>query len=403
MRILIVTWAWPPIGRIGALRPLGLAREWTARGHEVHVLTGPGDRGGEYSPDLLAEGERSGAQVHRAAAPGLPRPERLVAAHQTPAGQRVQRPISRLRQVLGQWKGFPDLQRSWIRPAAELGRSLPAFDVVLSTSPPESAHFVARRLPWPWVADFRDQWSDYLLARWDPLSRLLIDRIARWVLARAAGVTANTAGVAASMERALGRPVRLVRNGFDPPPPPAGPLRPRVLGYFGRIDPALQHPERLWPALRRLLALGRPWRLELYASPGGGGGKAIDVPQDLADLVMVLPPLSHDEALARMATMGALLVVGWETRGGSTAVGGKFYEYAGSGRPTLALAPADYEVAGLVQTTGTGLSAWTGDELVDALQRLEAYEVDPRGRESLSRAASAAALLEFLESARAGE
>jgi len=71
MRILIVAWSWPPIGRIGALRPLGLAREWSAQGHEVHVITGPGDRGGEYAPDLEVRTNSSGAEVHRAPAPGL--------------------------------------------------------------------------------------------------------------------------------------------------------------------------------------------------------------------------------------------------------------------------------------------------------------------------------------------
>src|SRR5262245_54421594 len=132
MKILIVSWGWPPIGRIGAMRPIGLAREWAKIGHQVHVLTGPGDRGGEYSPDLIPAGEASGAVVHRADAHSMPRPAELRPAWDTPEAQRVQRkPISRLRQILGQWRGFPDLQRTWIGPARRKGRSLdlPSFDV----------------------------------------------------------------------------------------------------------------------------------------------------------------------------------------------------------------------------------------------------------------------------------
>jgi len=174
MRILIVAWSWPPIGRIGALRPLGLAREWSARGHEVHVITGPGDRGGEYAPDLEARAASSGARVHRAPAPGLP-PTVLRAAYERSAeGRSAPRRVSRGRQILAQWATFPDYQRSWTGPAArralELHRTM-RFDVVWSTSPPESVHYVARaiaRVGVPWIADFRDQWSDYLLGRWDP-------------------------------------------------------------------------------------------------------------------------------------------------------------------------------------------------------------------------------------------
>jgi hypothetical protein len=378
-----------------------MAREWVRAGHEVHVLTGPGDRGGEYTPDLQRAAEQSGALVHRAPAPGIPKPERLLPAFSPECAGSVARPISRVRQILGQWKGFPDMQRSWIRPATRLGFGLFAnrsFDVVWSTSPPESAHFVARGLASrevPWVADFRDQWSEYLLARWDPVSRWVIDRITRHVLAPASAITANTLGVAHSIERASGRSVECIANGFDPIEVVDTPVATRVLGYFGRVDPLMQRPDRLWPALRHLRERGTPWRVEFYAAPGGGGGAMIRVPSDLADLVQVMRPLPHPEALARMQAMTALLVLGWETRGGETSVAAKLYEYVGSGRPVVVCAPRDYEARTLVESKRLGLGAWGEGELVDVLRRIEAFEPSKESRESLSRAAMAARFLEL--------
>lgn len=404
-----MTWAWPPIGRVGALRPLGMAREWARAGHEVHVLTGPGDRGGEYSPDLEARGSESGARVHRAEAPGIPRPATLLAAAEQPLQALVARPVSRWRQVAAQWKTFPDAQRSWIEPARRLGLRLHAetpFDAVWSTSPPESAHYVARGLAVtgvPWVADFRDQWSDYLLGRWDPVSRFAIDRVTRRLLAPAAGVTAATEGVCESIRRASGREVSLVRNGFDPVATPTSPPRHRVLGYFGRVDPVSQHPERLWGPLRELRASGEPWRVEFFLAPGGGGGSGFQPPEDLRDLVGLFPPLPHPAALEAMGRMAALLVLAWETRGGETSVAGKLYEYVGSGRPVLVLAPPGFEARELVEATGTGLGAWSGGEIVDALHRVEALVPSPEGRESLSRARAAARLLDLLLSSRPPE
>jgi hypothetical protein len=400
MRILIVSWSWPPVGRIGALRPMGMAREWVAGGHEVHVLTGPGDRGGEYSPDLAAAAEATGALVHRAPAPGVPGGD-LKAAYEEREPDRIVRPTPRWRQVLGQWRGFPDLQRSWIRPAVNVGRRLLSqrrFDVLWSTSPPESAHFVARGLTASgpvWVADFRDQWSDYLLARWDFLSRWVIDRITARVLASAAAITANSEGVARSVSRASHKAVVCVRNGFDPVMLGGEAVRARTLGYFGRVDPIFQHPERLWAPLRRLQAEGKSWQLEFYLSPGGGGGAHIDIPSDLEDLVRVHPPVPHSEALHLMQLMTALLVLAWEQRGGEDTVAGKLFEYAGSGRPTLVCAPKGFEARRLVEAKGIGIGAWQDMELVAALRRLESFVPDTEGRKSLSRH-DAALALEFV-------
>lgn len=407
MRILIVTWAWPPIGRIGALRPLGMAREWKRLGHEVHVLTGPGDRGGEYCPDLQAAGEQTGARVHRAACPGVPRPEELLPAYEQRTEKLVARRISRVRQIAGQWKGFPDLQRSWVRPATALATELHArhrFDVVWSTSPPESVHFVGRSLAkqgLAWVPDFRDQWSEYLLARWDPVSRWIIDRITALVLAPARAVTANTLGVCESIARASGRRVSCIRNGWDPPPMGIASVRPRSLGYFGRIDPEFQHPERLWEPLRRLRAAGTPWTLDIFAAPGGGGGAALDIPGDLAELISVRSPLPHPEVLLEMRSMAALLVLGWEALGGEAAVAGKLFEYIGAGRPVLAVTPPHYEVARLLAATGLGVSGWSADDLVEALCRLETFVAAPSARLALSREATARELATLLEAARA--
>jgi hypothetical protein len=94
--------------------------------------------------------------------------------------------------------------------------------------------------------------------------------------------------------------------------------------------------------------------------------------------------------------MTGLLVLAWETRGGETSVAGKLYEYVGSGRPVLVLAPSSFEARRLVEDTGTGLGAWEEGEIVEALRRVEGFVPSAEGRDGLSRARAAERLLELL-------
>ena len=400
MRILIIAWSWPPIGRIGALRPLGMAREWVNAGHEVHVLTGPGDRGGEYTPDLIQAAKESGAVVHRAAAPAIARSATLRAAFEMDPADLVERTtISRWLQIASQWKHFPDLQRSWIRPGVALARRLAAshrFDVVWSTSPPESVNFIARavaRQDLPWIADFRDPWSDYALSRWDPLSRWIINGITKRLLSDAAAITTNVEGCGASLKRATGRDVVCIRNGFDPVVQSHRKVRDRTLGYFGRVYPTLHRPERLWNALRTLRDRGRPWTVEFYTSPGGSGGARIDVPSDLTESVRILRPMPRAAALQSMQEMTALLVLALEPDSGDPSVPGKMFDYIGSRRPILVCAPAHFEMRRIVESKTLGLGCWGDAETIQALENIGGFEIDADQRALHTRATSAAAML----------
>jgi hypothetical protein len=377
-----------------------MAREWTRAGHEVHVLTGDGHRGGEPSPDLVATALETKAIVHRTEAVA-------ISPDHAKENQAVIK-LTRLGQILAQWKQFPDQQRSWIPAAKSLAARLQAenrFDIVWSTSPPESCHLVAASLAAggvPWVADFRDPWADYFLARWDPLSRLAIGAISRRVLRRARVITAATFGIAQSIGRGAGRQVHCVRNGFDR----CLPIRPAVvetgrrdLGYFGRVDPRDQHPERLWPALRMLRERGRPCGVRFHLTQGSSGQAGFSVPPDLQDLVSFCDPLAHSDVLEAMASHLGLLVLCLESRRSEGIVPAKLYEYVGSGRPTLVVAPAYYEARRLCEELHLGLGAWTPDEIVNAIERLEGYSVPPTARAKLARSATAAEMMAFLEAA----
>src|SRR4051812_43230623 len=73
---------------------------------------------------------------------------------------------------------FPDRRNGWYFPAVRAGSRLLSsehFDAIISSGPPHSLHLIGRRLSLrhriPWIADFRDAWTADSWRRFDTLPR----------------------------------------------------------------------------------------------------------------------------------------------------------------------------------------------------------------------------------------
>lgn len=284
----------------------------------------------------------------------------------------------------------PDYQVRWIPDAIRVARALARarrIDCVVTSSPAESTHLIGYylRRVWgvPWVADFRDLWTEKgLLCRPPtPLHAALIRRLERAIFTRADHVIANTPE---NRERHVSRfglsPARvtLIPNGFDrddlgetpPVPPRDGVFR---IGYMGHFD---KH--------------GFPWRPFLLALEGlvreVGAGRVRLVhcgfqsaevrrfvaDRGLGDVVDWRGSLSHRAALQVMAGTDLLLSLLYENEYSESIVNAKLYPYLMLGRPILALGPERGAMARIVRQTRTGtvLSAAGGpDAVLAALRR----------------------------------
>ena len=93
-------------------------------------------------------------------------------------------------------------------------------DAIISTSPPPTAHLVAsalaRRLQVPWIADYRDPWSQRSTRRRAGALDGVEARSSGARCRRPPHVVTVSAPIADDLRRLLGRPVSVVPNGFDP-------------------------------------------------------------------------------------------------------------------------------------------------------------------------------------------
>ena len=380
VRLLVVTYYFPPSGGGGVQRPLKWAKYLPAAGVEPVVLT---VREGAY-PHLdraMAADVPPGVRVERTAAPdpfgaygrltGRSRGE-AVAARTGRVGASG-RPAERAARWVRANVFVPDARVGWVPFAVARARRLArerAVDAVLTTGPPHSAHLVGlalRRGGLPWVADFRDPWTEihYLgaLAR-GAAARRLDAALERAVLGAAdAVVTVSDPLREAIRAKGPRGPVVTVRNGFDPadfggPPVPVRPDRFEV-AHVGTLHGI---PHALLDAAARLRERGGfgQGSLRFVGSVPDGLAAAAEA-RGLADALVVGPAVPHAEAVRAMRRAALLLlaVEPWSYADG--VLPGKTFEYLASGRPALALAPPEGEAARVLAEAGGGRTFAHGD------------------------------------------
>ncbi|HSQ73294.1 MAG TPA: glycosyltransferase family 4 protein [Rubrivivax sp.] len=429
MNILLVSYYFPPMGGAGVQRALKFSKYLGDFGVRATVLAAH-DPGYLQDETLLAD-VPAGVPVLRV--PHQAPLQRLL-AWRARAGRGVApastamtaaAPRHRLRDAaLTAYASahFPDDKAAWARRAHVPARALlrdGRFDLILSTAPPMSAHALASKLArqagLPWVADYRDLWTEnpaYAAPAW----RRALDRRteAAW-LRQAAGVVTVTP----SWQRMLavrlgpGREVAFIPNGYDEadfaalPPVRRDDKVFRLVhtgAFYGPRDPGTLL-DALTLYLRAAPAGARPLRLRLVGSMGSRFADRLRAFEARhPGVVEQRPYVPHHEALAEMLAADALLLVvgvGDGSRGRATVVGtlpGKIFEYLRAARPVLLLGDEAGDAAALLRQHGRG---WVADETQPAAIAAALRQMMQAAPEAPS--APAASVAKFERRALAGE
>ena len=367
MRALIVSYYFPPAGGGGVQRVLKLCKHLPAFGWDVDVLAPDDPKWVAHDPGLAAE-IPAGTVVHRARYRG-PSDERPAA--DVLAGAEGLRGVATRAGLYGRQLLVPDPRVVWVpdaaRAAVRIVRERSA-SVVLTTSPPSSAHMVgnvvARRTGVPWIADLRDSWLANPHRRYDRRSvrakRAVLETMARRTFARVSALTAVTETIA-DEARALapaGTPSAVISNGCDFDEfaglehTPSDRLRILHAGFFFGV----RSPRPFLEALARLLA-DRPELREVIEARFVGGFRTADrqwaESLGLGAALRIDGFLPHDQALAAMKGADALLLLIPRAGGlGLSVLSGKLFEYLAAERPVLALVPPEGIAADLLRSTG---------------------------------------------------
>lgn len=279
---------------------------------------------------------------------------------------------------------YPDTERTWRRPALRAARGAlesGRFDLILSSSPFPTVHLVAAELKGefslPWVADFRDTWTQNPVYQFNRLRKRLEEALERKTLLGADAFVTVSGPYAESLERLHKRKVHVIPNGFHFRE--TGPLTPTrgnkfAVTYTGTIYSGKQDPVKFLAALKNLLDSGSIDRKDIDVGFYGridNHLRAETARCGLSDVVRQHGTVSRKESIAKQRASDALLFFNWEDSVEAGLSFLKFYEYIAAKRPILACGgTGEDEIKSILDETGAGTYARTAGDIEAALSGL---------------------------------
>lgn len=371
-RVLILAYYFPPIGGGGVQRAIKISQYLPRFGWSPIVVTRRGVPG------------------------GFPRDDSLLPAVRVPIVHVpcwLSPPYATMRRdsLLGFLVRFvysffvPDCEAGWIIPAVHLALRVmhdERIDVILSTSPPASAHFVGyllhRLTDVPWIADFRDAWTtEPNRGIRSPISRIRSATVERYLerlwLRHADLVTAVSSPICEDLASQLHSDtskIRLVTNGFEPEEfdgVPAHEFTDFSLVYTGSLSSGGRDVRPFLQAVKELAETDSHWREQVsvwFVGSGKSGSLQAAIDElGLGGQVRAIDFVSRAEAIAYQKGASVLLLFGSATTaaGKRHILSGKLFEYLGAQRPILGLVPRESASAKIIERFEAGLIVDSGD------------------------------------------
>ncbi|MFQ5760461.1 MAG: glycosyltransferase family 4 protein [Acidiferrobacterales bacterium] len=383
-KVLLIAYYYPPLGGIGSQRAQKFARYLPDYGWRPIVLTP--ECGSYYVDPSLDDGTDRGVEVVRTSALDLSSlVKRALPLDGTSTKQSrgdnepsVERwsKLNFLKRAIHTWVYIPDGQIGWYPSAVRSGRKLLQtrdIQAIYSTSFPVTAHVIAHRLKRtmnrPWVADFRDLWTQNPCADYSSKLRKRLDQILELKLLENADAIVTVSNTLAEVLGDLtnGRKrIEVIRNGFDSSDF-AGIERTALakwtITFVGSFY-SFYNPSPFLAALQRLIERGRVQKEDVQFIIVGEAHpymQQLVVRFGVADMTRFTGFVSHSEAVRYQINSSLLLFVLHGDGANPGIITGKLYEYVGSRTPILSIVPRHFEAARIIQETGAGVTVEAAD------------------------------------------
>ncbi|MCX6266202.1 MAG: glycosyl transferase family 1 [Bacteroidetes bacterium] len=266
---------------------------------------------------------------------------------------------------------IPDARKFWIKPSIRfLLKYLDSHPVnaMVSTGPPHSMHLIAlgvkNRLKIPWLADFRDPWTEidfYHQLRLTKQADKKHHRLEKSVLSGADRISVVSWNWALNLNRLFPRHYDVITNGFDPDDfiiPDLKVSSTFNLTHIGSLNKD-RNPELLWEVLADICAenpmFGNDLRLRFIGKCDVSLFQCLEKYR-LASQTEKIEYMPHEEVLKESARSQVLLLLLNNTPNVMGIVPGKIFEYLATRRPVLCIGPTDGDSARIIREAKAGVT-----------------------------------------------
>ena len=316
---------------------------------------------------------------------------------------------------------IPDPRRFWIKPSVHFLTDYlhkNHVDAIISTGPPHSMHLIGMGLKkqfptLPWIADFRDPWTNidfYKDLNLSCISDKIHHRLEKKVIQKADSIIVVSNGMKEEYAAMNPKQIQVITNGYDE----SDTLKSVVeldkkfsISHIGTLNSA-RNPKNFWKVLNEICAENSEFKQDLQIQLVGKIDFSVIESiklNGLTDNLVKIDYLSHKEAIVKQQASQILLLLINQSGNAKGILTGKFFEYLAAKRPILAFGPTDGDAAKVLSDTLAGTMVEFDDEklirktILDYYQRFKtgSLTVEAKSVEAYSRRSLTGKLVELLE------
>lgn len=383
-KVLIITYYWPPSGGAGVQRWLKFVKYFRHFGWEPIVFTPSNPEFPALDESLITE-IPDGIEIIKTSIWEPYQLYKKIAGYSPDQKVNASGFISEKKkpgkiQQFSIWlRGnffIPDARKFWIKPSLKFlieWLKHNKVDAIVSTGPPHSMHMIALGLKnatgIPWLADFRDPWTNIDFYHELKLSKRADKQHHQQeleVLSKADEVVVISNSMKSDFLKINERHYSVITNGYDD-------LdlldkesvidKKFSIAHIGSMAKS-RNPENLWKALSDLREKVPGLADDLILRLVGTVDIAVIDSLEKYNLIENLEKIDykpHDEIIKIQQQSRVLLLVINDTPNSKVILPGKFFEYMASGRPILCIGPTDGDAAEIINDTHSGVIADTNN------------------------------------------
>lgn len=367
MKVLIITYYWPPAGGSGVQRWLKFVKYLRDFGCEPLVYC-PKNPSYPIIDESLLKEIPEGIEIITG---NIFEPNQFFNSNkkQVSGGFLKSKPNA-LNQFLQYMRAnyfIPDARKYWVKPSIGFLTkyvSKNSIDLVITTGPPHSVHLIGlglqKKTKIKWIADFRDPWMDIDYFHQLPLTNRSL-RLHQKLESEVVSNSDEVVVVGKSMKDNFlkyNSNISVIPNGFDDI---VFPEKIELDKKFSLVHVGLMNADRnpivLWNALEELIVEIKNFKNDLEIKLIGTLSEEVNKSLSRFEkgLVKKISYLSHNEVRKHQFTSQILLLAINKVPSSKGIITGKIFEYLQANRPILAIGPENGDAAEILKNTKAGV------------------------------------------------